>query len=132
MVNIKNLPTIEGNETQLNQLFTNLILNSLKYKREGTAPIVNISGRKREDDRWEIDIEDNWIGIEEKYADRIFQPFQRLNSKNDYEGSGIGLSICKKIVNQHKGAISVKSILGEGATFTISLPAKQLANSLKA
>lgn len=127
VVNITNLPTIEGNKTQLGQLFTNLILNSLKYKREGTAPTVNVSSRKKADDCWEIAIEDNGIGFEEKYSDRIFQPFQRLHSKNDYEGSGIGLSICKKIVSHHKGTLSVKSKPGEGTTFTISLPAKQLA-----
>lgn len=126
VVNITNLPTIEGNASQLNQLFTNLILNSFKYKREDTIPTVNISARKKDDDYWEIAIEDNGIGFDEKYADRIFQPFQRLHGKSDYHGSGIGLSICKKIVAHHKGTLSVKSSPGEGTTFTISFPAKQL------
>lgn len=125
VVNIKNLPVIECDKTQLHQLFSNLILNACKFKVDHRAPVINISGRKSDDNYWEITVEDNGIGFDEKHADKIFQPFQRLNSKNKYEGSGIGLSICKKIIDHHKGTISVKSAPCMGSTFTIRLPAMQ-------
>ena len=125
VVNISNLPELEGIKSQLYQLFINLIMNSFKFKKEGRAPVVNIFGRKIENGYWEISIEDNGIGLDEKYAERIFHPFQRLYARSEYEGSGLGLSICKKIVGQHNGSISVKSKLGDGATFIITLPEKQ-------
>jgi PAS domain S-box-containing protein len=130
MVNIKNLPAIEGDKCQLHQLFMNIILNALKYKKESRIPIVNIFGRKENADYWNIIIEDNGIGFDEKYSDKIFQPFKRLHGRSEYEGSGIGLSICKKIVDHHEGTISVKSKPGEGTTFTITLPANQPAGKL--
>ena len=125
VVNISNLPKLECVKSQLYQLFINLIMNSFKFKKEGRAPVLNIFGRKKENGYWEISIEDNGIGFDEKYADRIFKPFQRLHARSKYEGSGLGLSICKKIVDQHNGSISVKSKPGDGATFIITLPEKQ-------
>jgi len=125
VIHTENLPLIEGNKSQLQQLFTNLIGNSLKYSQAGKAPVINIFGRKKEDGYWEINVEDNGIGFDEKYTELIFQPFQRLHGKSKYEGSGIGLSICKKIVDHHKGTLSVTSKPGEGTTFTITLPAQQ-------
>ncbi|MBT5868619.1 MAG: hypothetical protein HOH38_07270, partial [Nitrospinaceae bacterium] len=125
VIHTENLPLIEGNKSQLQQLFTNLIGNSLKYSQAGKAPVINIFGRKKEDGYWEINVEDNGIGFDEKYTELIFQPFQRLHGKSKYEGSGIGLSICKKIVDHHKGTLSVTSKPGEGTTFSITLPAQQ-------
>ncbi|MBT5548845.1 MAG: PAS domain S-box protein [Nitrospina sp.] len=130
VVNIKNLPAIEGDKNQLYQLFMNIILNALKYKKDDRVPIVNIFGRKENADHWNIIIEDNGIGLDEKYSDKIFQPFKRLHGRSEYEGSGIGLSICKKIVDHHEGTISVKSKPGEGTAFTITLPTNQPADEL--
>ncbi len=122
---IKNLPTVEGYSNQLYQLMANLITNAFKYKKKDQPPVVNVSGRKIDNGYWEISIEDNGIGFNEKYADRIFQPFQRLHGRSEYEGSGLGLTICKKIVNNHLGTISAKSKPDEGTTFIITLPEKQ-------
>lgn len=125
VVNISNLPTIEGDNNQIHQLIVNLIFNSLKYKSEGKPPIINIFGKKKENNYWEISIQDNGIGFDEKYADRIFKPFQRLHGRSKYEGSGLGLTICKKIVERHNGTISALSKPGVGTTFILTLPEKQ-------
>ena len=124
-INFSNLPEIEGNKVQIDQLFINLITNSLKYKQEDKTPIINIYLASNESGFYEIHIEDNGIGIEEKYVDKIFEPFQRLHSKSEYKGTGLGLTICKKIVDRHKGNISIKSNIGKGTTFIIKLPVKQ-------
>ena len=125
VVNISNLPTIEGDNNQIHQLIVNLIFNSFKYKSEGKPPIINIFGKKKENNYWEISIQDNGIGFDEKYADRIFKPFQRLHGRSKYEGSGLGLTICKKIVERHNGTISALSKPGAGTTFILTLPEKQ-------
>jgi light-regulated signal transduction histidine kinase (bacteriophytochrome) len=125
VVNISNLPTIEGDNNQIHQLIVNLIFNSFKYKSEGKPPIINIFGKKKENNYWEISIQDNGIGFDEKYADRIFKPFQRLHGRSKYEGSGLGLTICKKIVERHNGTISALSKPGVGTTFILTLPEKQ-------
>ena len=125
VVHTNNLPKIEGHSTQLYQLFNNLISNSFKYKKQGVPPIVNIFGTRKDNGYWEIIINDNGIGFDEKYADKIFQPFQRLHGRSKYEGSGLGLSICQKITHGHHGTITAKSILDQGSTFTITLPEKQ-------
>jgi signal transduction histidine kinase len=124
-VNISKLPSIEVDPSQLGQLFQNLIGNSLKYHREGTPPVVNICCKSSENEKVEIVIEDNGIGFNEKYTDKIFQPLERLHGRSAYEGSGIGLAICKKIVDRHHGTISVKSTEGMGSTFIITLPENQ-------
>ncbi len=124
VVNISNLPKLEGLKSQWDQLFANLILNSLKFKKKDVIPVINIFGRIIEDSHWEIVVEDNGIGLDEKYAERIFQPFQRLHGKSEYEGTGLGLSISKKIVDRHEGVIYVKSKPGEGAAFIINIPVK--------
>ena len=125
VVNISSLPTIEGDNKQIHQLIVNLIFNSFKYKSEGKPPIINIFGKKKENNYWEISIQDNGIGFDEKYADRIFKPFQRLHGRSKYEGSGLGLTICKKIVERHNGTISALSKPGVGTTFILTLPEKQ-------
>jgi signal transduction histidine kinase len=120
---------------QINQLFTNLIINSIKYKATGTPPLIQISARpasrdeikspdtvSEETNYWKIIFSDNGIGFEQQYADRIFELFQRLHSRFEYEGTGIGLAICKKIVQNHKGFIYADGKPGLGATFVIFLP----------
>lgn len=117
------LPFIEGDKTQMRQLFQNLISNALKFRRSGgIPPQVIIKGRDADNGMAEISVEDNGIGFDEKYLDRIFKPFQRLHGGSEYEGSGIGLAICHKIVLRHKGRITAKSAPGKGAVFIISLP----------
>ncbi len=112
------LPEIQGNQTQLVQLFQNLIGNAIKFRGEA-KPTVQVSVSRTED-HWRFTIEDNGIGIEPKHFDRVFQVFQRLHGKT-YSGTGIGLAVCKKIVEQHGGTIWVESEPGQGATFHFTL-----------
>lgn len=114
------LPTIRADATQLTQLFQNLVGNAIKYRRE-TTPHVHISARRNADDKWEFTIKDNGLGIEKQYLTRIFGMFQRLHSREEFSGTGIGLAICKKIVDRHGGNISVESTPGEGSAFHFSL-----------
>jgi signal transduction histidine kinase len=116
------LPTLNVDSNQIYQLFQNLISNAIKYKRPNDPPVVQIYVRSVEHDFWEIVIKDNGIGFDMKYLERIFKPFERLHGKSDYEGSGMGLTICKKIVTRHGGNISASSIPGEGSTFKFTLP----------
>jgi len=114
------LPTVCGDETQLGQLFQNLIGNALKFCRD--APDVRVSA-ERQGDAWLLRVRDNGIGIAPEQAERIFQVFQRLHSRTEYEGTGIGLAVCKRIVERHGGRIWVESEPGHGATFLFTLPA---------
>jgi signal transduction histidine kinase len=114
------LPALRGDEVQLVQLFQNLIGNALKFKGEG-APRIHVSAAERQD-AWEIAVRDNGIGIDPQYFERIFMVFQRLHSKGEYPGTGIGLAICKKVVDRHGGRIRVESKPGEGSTFYFTLP----------
>ncbi|MGZ5051614.1 MAG: protoglobin domain-containing protein [Methylobacter sp.] len=115
------LPTVRGDITQLTQLFQNLIGNAVKFRRE-QAPEIRISVLEDDDDYWRIAVRDNGIGIAPEFFERIFVIFQRLHNKEEYPGTGIGLSICKKIVERHGGQIRVDSERGQGATFTFTLP----------
>jgi PAS domain S-box-containing protein len=122
---VGDLPTVQADRVQMIQLFQNLIGNALKYQPEGEAPRVKIRSRKAGDAKGvcEILVEDNGIGFEEKYLDRIFLPFHRLHGRSsEYEGVGMGLAICKKIVERHGGEITAKSRLGRGTTFIVTLP----------
>lgn len=119
-INVSHLPNVIGNEAYLSQLFLNLIGNSLKFSN--SKPIINISGEML-GDKVLLQVSDNGIGMKEDGLHDIFEPFQRLNTKTKYEGTGIGLAICKRIIDIHKGSINVKSKEGEGSTFTIVLPA---------
>lgn len=119
-----NLPTLEADKLQMRQLFQNLIGNALKFHRENEVPRVLINSRLSIKGFWEIKVQDNGIGFEMKYLDRILKPFQRLHTRGSYEGSGMGLAICKKIVENHGGKLTAKSALGSGATFIIVLPEK--------
>jgi PAS domain S-box-containing protein len=125
-VNLEELPTLEVNPVHFPKLIQNLISNAIKYHREGVDPIVTLSSSFCEKTKqWIIKVSDNGIGIEERYFSRIFKPFERLHGKSDFEGSGIGLAICDKIVNRHHGAITVQSKPGQGTTFIVTLPEKQ-------
>jgi PAS domain S-box-containing protein len=114
------LPTLPVDATQMMQLFQNLIGNAIKFQGE-QPPQIHV-GARREDQRWVIFVRDNGIGIDPRYFEQIFQIFQRLHTRNVYAGSGIGLAICKKIVERHGGAIWVESQPGQGSTFFFSLP----------
>lgn len=134
-INIENLPVLKANEVQMAQLFRNLIGNALKFTQKDRPPVISISAQpaelreidkvqiKNSDSQFcKIQIKDNGIGFEPEYFERIFNIFQRLHSKTDYEGTGIGLAMCKKIVQNHGGDIFAESIFGEGSVFTILLP----------
>ena len=116
------LPTIYANPIQIRQVFQNLISNGIKYHAPGVQPRIEITSLAEGDDKVRINIKDNGIGIEEKYFTEIFKMFRRLHSRREYEGTGIGLSICKKIVEKHKGTIGIESEPGKGSTFWFVLP----------
>lgn len=117
------LPDVTGDRDQLRQLFQNLIANAVKFRRRGVDPLVKIyATRNRKFHR--VVVEDNGIGFDEKYLDKIFQPLQRLHGRGEYEGIGMGLAICKKIVERHNGAITAKSTPGSGSIFIVMLPKK--------
>lgn len=122
------LPSIHGDPTQLHQLFLNLISNAIKFRRPGTTPSIRISASPamlaKGRPGWQFQIADNGIGIEQQYADRIFQVFQRLHTRDEYEGTGIGLAICKKIVERHGGDIGFEPTPGGGTTFIFTLPSE--------
>jgi light-regulated signal transduction histidine kinase (bacteriophytochrome) len=126
-VEIADLPTLEGDPAQIVQLFQNLFSNSLKFRRKAEIPLVRVHSRFLEDrknDAGEVEIyvEDNGVGFDEKYLDKIFVPFQRLHGREEYEGVGMGLAICRKIAERHGGTINAKSTPGKGSTFIMRLP----------
>ena len=119
-----NLPAfITANPTKIKQLFQNLISNAIKFRKE-EKPEVKIYARDV-GLYWQFSIEDNGIGIDPEFHDRIFLLFKKLHSKREYQGTGLGLAICKKIVEQHHGNIWVESLPGEGATFNFTLKKQQ-------
>jgi signal transduction histidine kinase len=124
-VNIVDLPVIEGDAVQFHQLFLNLIGNALKFHRDGIPPVVNLDSVKEENGFWGISVEDNGIGVDKEHVDKIFQPFERLHGRTTYEGTGIGLTICNKIVSRHGGKITLKRQSTNGIIFHITLPEKQ-------
>jgi light-regulated signal transduction histidine kinase (bacteriophytochrome) len=131
------LPRLEAVASEMKQLFNNLVSNSIKFRKSALAPVIKITGDKiskseKEEHHLPVDkeffkiqVNDNGIGFEEEYADRIFQIFQRLHGKAEYPGSGIGLAICKKIVDNHNGIMYAESKPDAGATFVVILPEKQ-------
>jgi signal transduction histidine kinase len=147
IVNVDSLITLVADPIQMRQLFQNLLTNAVKFCPKNTTPVVSVSGKEVafadiatlsvgsnaaqlfqsvEEKFYEISIQDNGIGFDERYLDRIFQVFQRLHGRNRYEGSGIGLAICQKIVEQHGGFISANSKPGIGSTFKVYLPFRTL------
>ena len=133
------LPVVSGDPRQFKQLFQNLISNALKYQKKNTSPHILITSEivsrktihassnneKNEEKFYKIVIKDNGIGFEQEYADRIFKLFQRLHAKHEYEGTGIGLALVKKVIENHNGFITVESQPGEGTSFNIFLPLVQ-------
>lgn len=118
---VENLPTVNVDRGQIHRLLLNLIGNALKFQAEGVSPLVRLVGAIY-DRKVEIQVIDNGIGFDEKYLDRIFRPFQRLHGRNQYRGTGMGLAICKKIVEGHHGELTARSRPGEGTSFRIILP----------
>jgi light-regulated signal transduction histidine kinase (bacteriophytochrome) len=115
------LGTVHGDATQLGQLLQNLVANAIKFARTDVPAEVRI---ERLDDprEWHIVVRDNGIGIEERHAERIFKMFGRLHAREEYEGTGIGLAICRRITDRHGGSIWVESAPGEGSAFHVSIP----------
>lgn len=136
-VEIKALPTLEADPLQMRQLLQNLIGNALKFQQPAIPPQIKVSSQFADEQPQDqvqgslgrtycqILVQDNGIGFDEKYLDRIFKVFQRLHSRSEYEGTGMGLAICRKIVEQHGGSLTARSQPGQGATFVILLPFKQ-------
>lgn len=131
-VTVRDLPVIEAIPSQMRQLFQNLVSNAIKFSSKEKQPMVVVSGEKFIDEEGEemcrIRVADNGIGFDEKYADRIFNIFQRLHGRNEYEGTGIGLAVCKKIAENHGGSITAESEPGEGSMFIITLPVHHHTN----
>ncbi len=134
-IKIDKLPTLYASQRLMRPLFQNLISNALKYRRKDIKPVISIRSDSQTDagsnektppgsKYYRIYIEDNGIGFEQKYSEEIFGMFRRLHNSGEFEGTGIGLALCKKIVEQHQGFISARSLLNQGSTFIISLPVK--------
>ena len=118
------LPTVEGEEQALIQLFGHLLDNAMKYCKDGVRPAVHVSAtRKDNSSTWQVRVQDNGIGISPEFRGKIFEVFQRLHARQEYPGTGIGLAICKKIVEVHGGQITVESEPGNGSAFCFTLPA---------
>lgn len=134
-VELSNLATIEAEPMQMRQLLQNLIGNALKFHRPNVKPVVKVEGRnfcetgtRRE--MFELTVSDNGVGFDEKYLDRLFQVFQRLHGRGEFEGTGLGLAITRRIAERHGGYVAAHGKLNEGATFVITLPVKQEPVSL--
>ena len=117
------LPTVVADGTQLIQLLQNLLANAMRFHGDA-PPTVHVSAR-RDDRMWRLSVRDHGIGIEEPYLERIFGVFQRLHTRVEYPGTGVGLSICRRIAERHGGRVWAESVPGEGATFHATLPAKR-------
>ncbi|MCG9760975.1 ATP-binding protein [Pseudoalteromonas sp. Isolate6] len=123
-VNAAVLPTIKCDASQIHQLFLNLLSNAIKFRVDGRDPVITISVENSQlmgQDAYTLVVEDNGVGFDVEYADKIFSPFQRLHDRKKYAGTGIGLTVCRRIVERHGGAISATSEDGKGAKFTITL-----------
>ena len=127
-ITIDKLATLEVDKSQMKQLFQNLISNALKFHRPDVPPEIKITGQAQpaEDNeagaQYKITVSDNGIGFDMQYHERIFTVFQRLHGRSEYEGTGVGLAICRRIIERHGGTIMAESIPGEGTSFIITLP----------
>lgn len=131
-IRVDKLPTIEADAMQIRQLLQNLIANALKFHKPDVPPVVSLRAaieisQSSHDKYCRLEVEDNGVGFDEKYLDRIFAVFQRLHNRDAYEGTGIGLAVCRKIVERHGGSISARSRPGKGATFVVTLPIRHKA-----
>jgi PAS domain S-box-containing protein len=127
-IEILDMPAIEADATQMKQLFQNLIGNALKYRSMDVIPEIRVYGKMQKQSTCQILVEDNGIGFDPQFAGKIFTPFQRLHTRGKYEGTGMGLAICRKIIERHGGSITARSLPGKGSTFVIDLPVHQEAN----
>jgi len=118
------LPSIFADQEQITKMFQNLIGNAIKFHKPGVVPKVHIS-TKQDENNWIFSVSDNGIGINQQYADRIFKIFQRLHTRDEYPGTGIGLAICKRIAEQHGGTIWIESVPGSGSTFYFTIPKRK-------
>jgi two-component system sensor kinase FixL len=130
-VELGDLPKVQADPVQMRQLLQNLVGNALKFHRDGVPPLVQISGGVAPASRESgthpmvrLEVKDNGIGFDLRYLERIFRPFERLHGRGEFEGAGMGLAICKKIVERHQGSIDARSTVGEGSTFIVTLPVK--------
>jgi PAS domain S-box-containing protein len=128
-IDVGDLPTLDADPMQMRQLLLNLITNALKFQMPGATPVIHIQARTLTalsgEALCEISVCDNGIGFDEKYVDKMFAVFQRLHGRGEYEGTGVGLAVCRRIVDRHHGNITAKSTPGQGATFTVTLPIHQ-------
>jgi signal transduction histidine kinase len=130
-INVDDLPFIKGDKGQMYQLFLNLLSNAIKFRKPDVSPVISIQYEKHQTNDeltnltvdWHIiTISDNGIGFEQEFADKIFVPFQRLHGRTEYKGTGIGLAVCRRIIERHGGTISAESDLTKGAVFTLRIP----------
>jgi len=130
-VEIEELPKIDADPMQMRQLMLNLLSNALKFQPTGASPIIKISATTftplSREAQCELRVQDNGIGFDEKYMDKIFAVFQRLHGRTEYEGTGVGLAVCRRIIDRHHGTITARSQPEKGATFIVTLPVKQAA-----
>jgi PAS domain S-box-containing protein len=135
-IEVGSLPTIDADPLQMRQLLLNLVGNALKFQPAGNTPAIEIRGRTFSaasgETLAELAVRDNGIGFDEKYVDKIFAVFQRLHGRSEYEGTGVGLAVCRRIVDRHHGSILARSQPGKGATFIVTLPARQAKSVQKA
>jgi light-regulated signal transduction histidine kinase (bacteriophytochrome) len=128
-VQVGELPVIEADPMQMHQLLLNLLSNALKFQPAGATPLVKVRSRTFSalsgEQFCEITVEDNGIGFEEKYLEKMFAVFQRLHGRSEYEGTGVGLAVCRRISDRHHGTITAKSQLGQGAKFIVTLQTHQ-------
>jgi len=124
------LPTVLADEMQLTQLFQNLVGNAIKYQIKSGIPQIHVSAAKNGGTQWTFSVKDNGLGIDSQYFEKIFGMFQRLHKREEFAGTGIGLAICKKIVERHGGAISVESQPGQGSTFHFTLEGSERKSSI--
>ena len=117
------LPAIAGDPSQMRQLLQNLLSNAIKFHKPGELPQVRIYAEHQPTGEWSLCVSDQGVGFDEKYLDRIFHPFQRLHSRQEYPGTGIGLAIVNKIAERHGARLSASSQPGQGATFRVTFPA---------
>jgi PAS domain S-box-containing protein len=141
VVEIGRIPTIDADPGQMRQLLQNLLSNALKFQSPGVKPVISLSAKVLDNAEslpgampgepiCQVVVQDNGIGFHEQFNERIFQVFQRLHSRSEYEGTGIGLAVCRKIADRHGGTIAAKSAEGQGSTFIVTLPVKQRISDL--